>query len=272
MGAPELKQSTQIAGRRFAWRTLGDGPRPLLLINGYAASAEDWDPQMLALLARSFTVICPDNRGIGDSELGDPDGLTIEAMAADLESLLDALKIERLPIVGWSMGGYVAQRLATRAPARVSKMVLLASAPGGPAGISAEPHSWRLLTDHSGTPREQAARLIGLLFPPTVAPEIDREFGEIVAAARARLSSTTLDMQERALVAWHAEPQAAVGHDAPPVLVACGSEDVVIPPANADALAAHWPGARVEHFAGCGHAFMAQEPERVASMIEGFLA
>jgi pimeloyl-ACP methyl ester carboxylesterase len=271
MAAPEQRQSAELAGRRFAWRTLGGGGRPLLLINGYAACAEDWDPRMLALLARSFRVICPDNRGIGDSGLGDPDALTIDAMASDLEGLLDVLEIERLPIVGWSMGGYVAQRLATRAPTRVKAMVLLASDAGGPGAISAEPRSWRLLTDHSGSPCEQATRLIALLFPPTVAPEIDRQFGEIVAAARARLSTRTLDAQERALLAWHAEEQAPVGEHPPPVLIACGAEDAVIPPANADALGARWPGAQVERFAGCGHAFMAQEPERVASMIEGFL-
>ncbi len=261
----------QIDGRRFAWRALGTGP-PLLLINGYAASAEDWDPRMLALLARSFEVICPDNRGIGDSELGDPQALTIDAMASDLECLLDTLDIERLAIVGWSMGGFVAQRLVARAPARVKAMVLLATAPGGPAGIPAEPSNWGLLTDHSGTPREQAARLIALLFPPAVAPQIDREFGVIVAEARARLSMTTLTAQERALQAWQAEAPAPAEEDSPQVLIACGSEDVVIPPANADALAARWPGAPVERFAGGGHAFMAQEPERVASMIEGFLA
>jgi pimeloyl-ACP methyl ester carboxylesterase len=55
------------------------------------------------------------------------------------------------------------------------------------------------------------------------------------------------------------------------VLVAHGAEDLVIPPANADALAARWPGARVERFAGGGHAFMAQEPRRLAELIAGFV-
>jgi len=55
------------------------------------------------------------------------------------------------------------------------------------------------------------------------------------------------------------------------VLVVHGSEDVVIPPANTDALAAHWPGARVEPIAGGGHAFMAQGPERLADLMISFL-
>ena len=148
------RRTIEIAGRRFAWRSLGGGP-PLLLLNGYAATADDWDPVLLKTLAHSFELICPDNRGMGDSELGDPSELTIDAMAGDLESLLDALQIDHAPVAGWSMGGYVAQALAERSPTRVAAMVLLASAPGGPQAVSGEPRSWALLTDHSGTPRSR---------------------------------------------------------------------------------------------------------------------
>jgi pimeloyl-ACP methyl ester carboxylesterase len=260
----------EIDGRRLAWRAHGTGT-PLLLINGYAASSADWDPTLLAALGRSFALVCPDNRGIGESELGDPAALTIDAMAGDLEALLDALEIERLPVAGWSMGSYVAQRLAMRAGPRVSALVLLASAPGGPSAVPADRHVWQQLTDRSGPPREQASRLLAVLFPPDVAPSIDREFGDAVAAARAQLSPAALDAQERALLAWHAESQPAPGKDSPPVLALCGSEDVVIPPQNAQALAARWPGTRIELIAGGGHAFMAQQPERVARLIVDFL-
>ena len=107
---------------------------------------------------------------------------------------------------------------------------------------------------------------------PDVAPQIDREFGELVAEARAQLSPQTLTVQERALRAWHAEAPALPGGDAPPVLAICGSEDVVNPPQNADALAARWPDTRIERIAGAGHAFMAQAPERVAQLIVDFLS
>jgi pimeloyl-ACP methyl ester carboxylesterase len=260
----------EIGGRRFAWRTLGSG-KPLLLVNGYAATSADWDPTLLRTLAGSRRLICPDNRGMGASELGDPFELTIDAMAADLERLLDALDLERVAVAGWSMGSYVAQRLAIRSPERVDALVLLASAPPGPAAVAADPLVWAQLTDHSGTPREQASRLISLLFPPDVAPQIDREFGEVVAAARAELSPGALAAQERALVAWHTEAQPLPGVGSPPVLAICGIEDVVVPPQNADALAARWPGTHVERIGGGGHAFMAQQPERVAESILDFL-
>lgn len=253
-----------IEGRRFAWTEAGEG-EPLLLVNGYAATSADWDPTFLAALGASRRLICPDNRGFGGSELGTEE-VTIHAMAADLEALLNALALARVPVAGWSMGGFVAQRLAERAPDRVESLALIGTDPGGAEAVPAEPADWECLLDHGGTPREQATRLIGLLFPPGPAVEIDRQFGELVAAARARLSTAALRAQEEAMAAWHRErrppPPAR-----PPTVVVHGVEDVVIPVANAAPLGERWGATRVERLAGCGHAAMAQEPRRVAALI-----
>jgi pimeloyl-ACP methyl ester carboxylesterase len=240
--------------------------QPLLLINGYAASAEDWDPTFLAGLEAGHQVLRPDNRGIGAAPLGDGE-LTIEAMATDMEALLDREGIERAPVVGWSMGGFVAQQLALQAPQRVAALTLIATDPGGAAAVPAAPQVWAQLLDHSGTPREQATRLIGLLFPPPLAVAIDAEFGEVVAAAREALSPATLRAQEAAMEAWHREEPPPLPAGSPPALVLHGTEDGVIPPANAERLAARWRGARVELFEAGGHAVMAQEPQRIAAAI-----
>lgn len=258
--------AVEVEGRRLAWRASGDGP-PLLLINGYAATGADWDPTFLGLLAERHRVICPDNRGIGDSELGDGE-LTIDGMAGDLEVLLDALGIDGAPVVAWSMGGFVAQRLAARAPERLTALVLISTDPGGPRAVRAQPEVWARLTDHSGDFREQATRLIGLLFPSELAPEIDRQFGDLVAEARAAMSPATLRAQEAAMATWHeGEGGREPANEPPPTLVVHGSEDAVIPAANAELLAARWPGARVELIDGAAHAVMAQDPQRVASAI-----
>jgi pimeloyl-ACP methyl ester carboxylesterase len=265
MGSGPVRE-IEVEERRLTWRAVGKGPA-LLLVNGYAASGEDWDPSFLDGLAQSFEVICPDSRGIGDSELGDA-GLTVDGMAGDLEALLDALGVERVPLVGWSMGGFVAQRLAMRAPARVTALALLATDPGGAESVLATPATWSRLTDQSGSAREQASRLISLLFPAGLAAEIDRQFGEVVAAARTQLSPQTLLAQEAAIDAWHRDESPGLGRDeVPPTLVIHGDLDVVIPPANAKALAARWPSAQVEIFSGCAHAVMAQEPQRAVELI-----
>lgn len=264
------REGFQTEGAEVSWRRLGAG-QPLLLLNGYAATALDWDPTFLERLAAGSELLCPDHRGIGGSTPRDRE-LTIELMAADALALLDELGIERAPVLGWSMGGFVAQALAAAAPERISALVLLSTDPGGSATARPEPDTWARLTDHTGTPREQASRLIGLLFPPGVAEPIDAQFGELVAAARSQLSERALSAQEAAMECWHAtDPEERLAAIAAPVLAAAGAEDVVIPPANTDALGDRLGGWRAL-FPGGGHAFMAQEPARLAALIAAFLA
>jgi len=183
--------------------------------------------------------------------------------------LLDELAIGRCAVAGWSMGGFIAQRLALSAPDRVSSLALLATDPGGPDSIPADPQAWARLIDHSGSEREQASRLISLLFPPPLAAQIDAEFGEVVAAARAALDPDVLRAQEAAMASWHGDggggPQSG---EAPPTVVLHGDRDEVIPVGNAALLTRRWTGARVEVLSGCGHALMAQEPQRIAAAIQ----
>jgi len=254
----------------LAVRVVGAGP-PLVLINGYAASKDDWDPGFLEALGRRSTVVCPDNRGIGASPPVGGD-LSVAAMAADVLALMDARGIDVADVAGWSMGGFVAQALAAAAPARVRRLVLLSTDAGGPGATAARPGVWNALIDHSGTPREQATRLLGLLFPVGLAASIDAQFGEVVATARASLLPGTLAAQESAMKRWHAEPaDERLQAIAAAVLIAAGTDDQVIPPANAGLLADALPGSRLVLFGGGGHAFMAQEPERLAGLISEWL-
>lgn len=255
-------------GRSIAWNAVGDGP-PLLLLNGYAATGVDWDPAFLGLLASHHRVICPDNIGLGGSPLAEGEAVGgVEGMTRDALGLLDGLGIERAAVVGWSMGGFVAQSLVREAPGRVASLGLISSHTGGPDCVDAEPGVFQRLIDHSGTPREQASRLISLLFPPDRAPEADQRFGDIVATARAALPERVLFMQEEALVAWHGRPTSlSLADPSIPTVVVHGGSDTVVPPANAEVLARFHPGAGVEILPDCAHAPMAQEPGPVAEAI-----
>ena len=254
----------------IAWHDEGSGP-PLVLINGYAATAADWDPGFVAALATRSRVICPDNRGMGDSG-GSADGLSVEAMAADAIALLDGLGIEAADVAGWSMGGFVAQEVAASAPDRVRSLILLSTSGGGPDAPRSTADAWRALTDHGGTPDEQARRLLGLLFPSEFAERVYAEFGDLVAAARARLDPAMLSAQEAAMIAWQRDPPSErLAAIRAPALIAAGGEDVVIPAANSELLASAVPDSWLARFPGCGHAFMAQEPDRSAALITAFL-
>ncbi|MCB0863711.1 MAG: alpha/beta hydrolase [Solirubrobacterales bacterium] len=260
----------------IAWRRLGEGP-PLLLINGYAATKDDWDPAFLGGLAARSTVICPDNRGIGESARGVHE-VTIGSMATDLVSLLDDLRIREVDVAGWSMGGFIAQKLVTWIPDRVKSLTLLATDTGGTRAHRRSPEVDAELTDRTGSPEEQADRLIDLLFPAGFAAQVKSGASEIVAAARARLDPEVLAEQEQAMADWYGpsvppiDRISELARKGLPVLIAHGLDDRVIPARNSRVLSGALEDAWLARFPGGGHAFMAQEPERLSSLMSLFLA
>src|SRR4030095_109790 len=126
-------------------------------------------------------------RGIGGStDDGQPFG--IEKLADDAAHVIETLGIESASVMGWSMGGFIAQAFAVKYADRVNKLVLFSTDPGGIEADLASPEVWSELLDTSGTPNEQARRILFLLFPNDVAESFYRQFRDIVSAARARLS------------------------------------------------------------------------------------
>jgi pimeloyl-ACP methyl ester carboxylesterase len=259
-----------IDGAQIAYRRTGNG-RPLVVLNGFAATSADWDPSFIDVLASSNELILLDNRGIGSStDNGRPFG--IDKLADDAARLIEMLDVVRPNVLGWSMGGFIAQRLALQHPDRINKLILLSTDPGGGNADLASADVWSKLIDMSGTPHEQARRLLSLVFPRAIAESIYREFGDIVAAARAQLSTDLVNRQVAAMDAWH---RTGVGNRLRemnlPVLIATGSADIVIPPSNALKLVNAIPGAWLAQFNGGGHAFMYQYPRPLADLVNSFL-
>ena len=158
------------------------------------------------------------------------------------------------------------------APGGVNKLILLSTDPGGADADRASAAVWSQLVDMSGTPQEQARRLLSLVFPSEVAESVYCEFGDIVAGARAQLSLDLVYRQAAAMDAWH---RTGVGNRLQemnlPVLIATGTDDIVIPPSNALKLINAIPGAWLAQFNGGGHAFMAQYSRPLADLINSFL-
>ena len=260
----------QVNGAQIAYRRIGNG-RPLVVLNGFAATSADWDPSFIDALASSNELILVDNRGIGFStDDGGPFG--IDQLADDAARIIQVLDLESPSVLGWSMGGFIAQRLALQGPERINKLILLSTDPGGANADLASADVWSKLIDMSGTPHEQARRLLSLVFPSDVAESIYREFGDIVAAARAQLSPDLVNRQVAAMDAWH---RTGIGNRLReinvPVLIATGTGDIVIPPSNALKLVNAIPGAWLAQFNGGGHAFMFQYPRPLADLINSFL-
>ncbi len=260
-----------VDGGRIAYHRRGSG-RPLLVLNGLAATSADWDPSFIERLASANELILLDNRGIGAStDNGAP--FDIDQLADDTARVIEGLGFERTSVLGWSLGGFIAQTLALQHPARIDKLVLLSTDPGGVDAELASPAVRSQLIDTSGTPREQARRLLSLLFPGVLADSIYDQYGDIVAAARAQLSPDLVQRQAAAMDAWHRNGAGTrLQKLRAPTFVAAGTEDIVIPASNALRLVNAIPGAWLAQFKDGGHAFIAQYPRQLADLINGFLA
>jgi pimeloyl-ACP methyl ester carboxylesterase len=222
----ESFEKLQVDGAQIAYRRIGNG-RPLMVLNGFAATSADWDHSFLDRLASSNEIILLDNRGIGRStDNGGP--FDIAQLADDATRVVEALGIEHISVLGWSMGGFIALTLALQHPGRIEKLILLSTEPGGAGANLASAEVWSQLIDMSGTPHEQARRLLSLLFPRAVAESIYCEFGDIVAEARAQLCP--VNSQVPAIEGWH---RVGIGNRLRemnvPVLIATGTADVVVP-------------------------------------------
>ena len=262
--------TVHVNGARIGYRRTGIG-HPLLILNGFAATSTDWDPTFTDRLASSNELILMDNRGIGSSS-DNGKAFEIAQLADDAACVVEALGLCRVNVLGWSMGGFIAQTFALEHPNVTRKLILLSTDSGADADRAA--HAvWAQLLDISGTPHEQARRLVSLVFPRDVAESLYQQYGDVIAAARARLHPDLVNRQAAAMDAWH---RTGAGDRlrgiTAPVLIAAGSEDIVIPPSNALKLLNAIPNAWLAQFPRGGHAFMAQYPQPLADLINSFLA
>ena len=116
-------------GINVAYRVWGEGP-PLVLVMGYRLNSMAWPALFIDELARQFTVIAPDNRGTGLSDKP-VEGYAIANMAKDICGLLDHLAIAQVHMLGYSMGGAIAQEFVRQFPERVCSLILCATMAGG---------------------------------------------------------------------------------------------------------------------------------------------
>ena len=130
--APNL--SISVEGTAFAYRDLGPrGGVPLVLLNHWGAVLDNFDPRIVDGLASKHRVIATDYRGIGAS--GGTAPVTIDEMARDAIALIRALGFEKVDLLGFSLGGFVAQDLTLKAPGLVRKLILTGTGPAGGKGI-----------------------------------------------------------------------------------------------------------------------------------------
>jgi pimeloyl-ACP methyl ester carboxylesterase len=247
------------------YRLVGSGP-PLVMITSYNATMEDWNPRFVDALARHYRVIIFDNSGLGDTQRM-PGPLTIDAMARQTSALIDTLRLSRPDVLGWSMGGMIAQALAVLHPSQVRRLVLCATFPG--IGAVAPPTTFASLTKLDPLQVEQS------LFPPNQAKAYDAYAAAISAyPPGAPPSAAVLAADRRAVALWWRGKDPAgrkIAAIAAPTLVADGTADRPDPVANAHTLVRLIRGARLVLYPDASHAFLFQDPAQVAAAVESFL-
>lgn len=118
----------EISGRKIAYRSIGKG-LPIILINRFRGNLDTWDPAFLDALALGFNVITIDYSGTGLST-----GMCaadILSMAKDVKEVAETLKLTKIIVLGWSLGGLVAQTVTTQYPELVSHAILIGAGPPG---------------------------------------------------------------------------------------------------------------------------------------------
>jgi pimeloyl-ACP methyl ester carboxylesterase len=277
-GSPALSavQYATVNGARFGYREGGTGSN-LVMIMGRGGTMADWDPKLVGTLLPRHHIVVFDNRGVGTTNNPSTATLTIEQMAQDTLALMTKLGIDRADVMGWSMGGMIAQQVAIDAPTRVDRLVLCATSPGGVHAKTPSAAVQKALEN----PNLSTATLFALSFPPdkpglraALAYALRLKTQPNLVANSFRITSSARANQQAATAQWKSATGGSYD-ELPtvetPTFVLWGREDVVEPPYNNRLIAGRLPTVKTQTFGDAGHAFLFQYPVQVGRAIRSFL-
>jgi pimeloyl-ACP methyl ester carboxylesterase len=253
---------------RIAIYARGSG-KPIVMINGLGASAQDWGP-LADLLAQRAHVISFDNRGAGQS-VAPAQPFTLERMAQDTIAVFEAYHLTSANLVGHSMGGMIAQLVALARPDLVERLVLIGTHSGPQSAVPSTPEARAAMFSQEKLPRET---LVRRQFMAYVAPHFLEhrrdEFEHMLAIRLANL--IPLEMWQLQLQAvLNSERAEALKNIRAPTLIVHGRVDTLVPFANGEKLRDLIPGARLVALDDCGHIVNWEKPIETTAAISEFL-
>jgi pimeloyl-ACP methyl ester carboxylesterase len=270
-------QFLETAKERYAYRRFGSGPGlPLLLLQHFTGTLDNWDPAVTDPLASTREVILFDNAGIGGSTGRVPE--TVSEMTDHLKAFLDALEITTCDVLGYSLGGMIAQELMRQQSARVRRAILVATAPRGGEDIMHldKPELARFFADQS---LQGYARLKGLFFAPSDASQaageafverlnlrqVDRDPPSGPEVAKAQIAAF------RDWERYSGSRFSDLKQISQPVFVVNGARDLMIPVRNSYYLAESLPNATLLVYPDAGHGALFQFHNSFVAQSEAFL-
>lgn len=260
-------QAAHTALGDVGYREVGHGPS-LLMITGFSATMDDWAPYFVDALASHFRVIVFDNAGIGETAgLAAP--LSVPEMADQTSALIRTLGLGQCDVLGWSMGGLIAQSLAVTHPRQVRRLVLAATQAGTGNAIPV-PSAAEAALD-SGSPEAT----LSLLFPSDQFAATKRYITGILAyPGRYTASAAVRADQQTAITQWFSGDDASgrrPGEIEEPTLVADGTEDALNPVSNDRMLSRLIHRAHLLLYPDAGHGFLFQDAGKFDSELRSFL-
>jgi len=272
----------------IAYKMLGKGD-PVLLFNGASDGMDAWDPSFLEGLSSNHTVIAFDTRGIGNTTTGSKP-YTYQQLANDSAGLLDALKIPKADVMGYSLGSYIAEQLAIMFPDKVNSLLLVASSCGGKDHTPKPPEFIKLQSDivnkslnNVSISHEEMKELVSASLGSgwiRLHPESLDIPANITTLQQLKpgLPPEIANNQNNVGKHWEDNPNWSGACDelaklAKPTLVITGTDDNMYQPhVNSLKIVEKIPGAWLVQIEDAGHAVMDQYPEEIAKILNTFLS
>jgi pimeloyl-ACP methyl ester carboxylesterase len=258
----------------IAYKQFGNNTdNPIVLIAGGSITMDTWSPSLLKVLSSNRSVIIFDNRGAGESTAGTRE-FSINQFANDTIGLLDALRIGKADLLGYSMGSFVAQELALMNPNRVDSLILYASSCGGKEAIPPSPQFMEALdaiANTSAPAKEDIDRIISMMFPPDWF-RANPNYQNYIPFPKESVSPEVIQRQDEAIVSWLTEGVCnALSNIIQPTLVIVGTDDVITPAPNSIMIAEKIPGAWLVQIKDTGHGLIYQYPDKFNRVVSTFL-
>jgi pimeloyl-ACP methyl ester carboxylesterase len=261
------------AGATFVYRRLGPATGvPVILLNHWGAVLDNFDPRIVDGLAATRPVIAVNYRGVGAS--GGKAPLTVAEMAEDAIAVILALGFDEVDLIGFSLGGFVAQDIVLKEPDVIRKLILAGTGPAGGQGIEqVGPVSWPLIIKGMLTFRDPKY----FLFFTSAANSrrAAKDFLERLKERKAdRDKPITLGAflrQLKAIKAWGKQAPQDLSVILKPILVANGDQDIMVPSSNSIDLARRLPNAELVLYEDAGHGGIFQYHEAFVEKVREFL-
>jgi pimeloyl-ACP methyl ester carboxylesterase len=242
-------------GVNFAYRELGPKTgAPVIFLTHLAAVLDNWDPRVVDGIAAKHHVITFDNRGVGATTGTTPD--TIQAMAADAVTFIRALGLNRVDLLGFSMGGMIAQVIAQDEPQLVRKLILAGTGPAGGEGIKNVTRISNLDTIRALLTFTDPKRFLFFTRTPTgrrAGKEFLARLKERSQDRDKKISLRSYAAQLKAIHRWGLQQPSDLSVIHQPVLVANGDSDKMVPTKNSADLARRLPGSELVIYPDAGH-------------------